>query len=102
MEESTMRMWPQSRVGWWGVGGAILSMLLFVVNRLMFPAMTQNDDYYAILSAYEVMTFVVGLVGSVCTLVALLVRHDDALSVRLSLFPLIIFIGGLVSLLIPK
>lgn len=97
-----MRIWPQSRAGWWGVGGATLSVLLFVVNLLVSPLMTQNDDYYSILSAYEATTFVVGLVGSVCTLVALLWWHDDAWSVRLSLLPLIIFVGGLVSLVIPR
>jgi uncharacterized membrane protein YhaH (DUF805 family) len=97
-----MRIWPQSRAGWWGVGGAILSALLFGVNQLVFPMMTQNNDYYAILSAYEATTFVVGLVGSMCTLVALIWWHDDAWAVRLSLLPLIIFIGGLVSLMIPQ
>jgi hypothetical protein len=75
---------------------------LFGVNQLVFPLMTQNDDYYAILSAYEATTFVVGLVGNMSTLVALLWRHDDAWAVRLSLLPLIIFLGGLVSLLIPR
>lgn len=96
-----MRIWPQSRAGWWGIGGAGTSVLLFVVNRLLFPLMTPNDDYYAILSAYEATTFVVGLVGSVCTFVALFGQRDDALSVRLALLPLLIFVGGLVSLLVP-
>jgi hypothetical protein len=96
-----MRMWPQSRAGWWGIGGAGASVLLFVVNRLVFPLMIPNDDYYAILSAYEATTFVVGLVGSVCTFVALFGQRDDALSVRLSLLPLVIFVGGLVSLILP-
>ncbi len=96
-----MRIWPQSRAGWWGLCGASVSVVLFVVNRLVFPGMMPNDDYYAMLSAYEATTFVVGLAGSVCTLVALFGKHDDALVVRLSLLPLIIFIGGLVSLMIP-
>lgn len=96
-----MRIWPQSRAGWCGLGGAGLSVVLFGVNRLVSPLMNQNDDYYAIVSAYEATTFVVGLVGSVCTLVALFQRHDDAVLVRMSLLPLLIFVGGLVSLVVP-
>lgn len=96
-----MRIWPQSRIGWWGVICAVLSVMLFGVNRIVFPMMTPDDRMYAILSAYEATTFVVGLVGSVCTLAALIWRRDDAWAVRLSLFPLVIFMGGLVSLLWP-
>ncbi len=96
-----MRIWPQSRIGWWGVVGAILSVVLFGVNSLVFPMMASTDRMYAILSVYESTTFVVGLVGSVCTLVALVWRRDDAWAVRLSLLPLVIFMGGLLSLLLP-
>ncbi|MBM4413362.1 MAG: hypothetical protein FJ040_07975 [Chloroflexi bacterium] len=87
-----MRIWPQTRIGWWGFVGAGLSVVLFGVNRLVFTMQTPT------LSAYEVTTFLVGLVGSVCTLVALFWRRDDAWAVRLSLLPLVIFMGGLLSL----
>ena len=96
-----MRIWPQTRIGWWGVAGASLSVVLFGVNRLVFPMMVPTDRMYAILSAYEATTFVVGLVGSMCTVVALFWHQDDAWAVRLSLLPLLIFIGGLLSLLWP-
>lgn len=96
-----MRIWPQTRIGWWGFVGAGLSVVLFGVNRLVFTMQTPNDRMYAILSAYEATTFVVGLVGSVCTVVALFWRRDDALAVRLSLLPLVIFMGGLLSLVWP-
>lgn len=96
-----MRIWPQSRIGWWGVVCASLSVVLFGVNRLVFPMLTPTDRIYAILSTYEATTFVVGLVGSVCTVVALIWRRDDAWVVWLSLLPLVIFMGGLLSLLLP-
>lgn len=96
-----MRIWPQSRIGWWGVVGASLSVVLFGVNSLVFPLITPTNRMYAILSAYEATTFVVGLVGSVCTLAALIWRRDATWAVWLSLLPLVIFMGGLLSLLLP-
>lgn len=96
-----MHIWPQSRVGWWGLGGAGLSIVMFVVNRVIFPTMAQTDEYFALLSAYEFATFVVGMSGSICALVAWISRHDDAWAVRFSLVPLVVFVLGLLSLLLP-
>lgn len=96
-----MRIWPESRIGWWGFVGAVMSVVLFAVNRLVLQMLPSSDRMYTILSGYEATTFVVGLVGSVCTWVALFWRRDDAWAVRLSLLLLVIFIGGLLSLVWP-
>lgn len=96
-----MYIWPQSRLGWWGFGAASLSIVMFVVNRSIFPTMAQTADYFALLSVYELTTFVVGMSGSICAIVAWRWHHDGAWAVRLSLVPLVVFILGLLSLLIP-
>jgi hypothetical protein len=79
----------------------MMSAVLFVVNRFGLQTIAHSDGFYDLLSGYEATTFVVGLVGSVCTVVALFWRRDDAWAVRLSLLSLVIFIGGLLSLVWP-
>jgi hypothetical protein len=91
--------WPSSRVGWVGVVGASLACLFFGLNQIFSPLFATNDQWYAMLSIYEFTTFCVGMIGSTCALVAWVTQKDDAWAVRLSLFPLVIVIGGLVSLL---
>jgi hypothetical protein len=92
--------WPRTRLGWWAFVLAMTSIGLFALNRIIMPLMETQSWYYGVLSMYEVTTTLCGLSGGVCALVAWIGGYDTSWAVRVSLIPLCVFIGGLISLVV--
>ena len=96
--QTSIAVWPRTRLGWWAVGLVAALVVLFIVNVLMLtisPVAAWWMD--TLLPYYGIITMLVGLIGGSTGAVAWMRAHDHALTVGASMLPLfgvVVFIIG--------
>lgn len=96
--QTSIAVWPRTRLGWWAVGLMVVFVVMFSVNVLMLtisPFATWWMD--TLLPYYGVGMVVCVWCGAITAIVAWRRAHDHALTVGASMLPLfgvVIFIIG--------